>query len=505
MSAGNLPLVLSGSVEIACSAAEAFDYVSDLRNYAQWFPGIAYMRPVDDAPLGVGKRYSEVALVPPNDRPERIAVEVVAYDPGRHFAIHASLAPPLPRFDYTFTALTAARCRFDWTCRTRGRGLIMPIARAVMRRVLRPRLALALANLRRILERKPDASMTAAVIRHFGAAEDVFDVTPTVVRPVAGKGQVLVRQIASSLNAIDVHRSKGYGRALFNLRKAHGWPLVLGEDICGEVVAVGPGVRSLQPGDRVFGAKPPSRDGAFASYVAVNAAHLAKLPRGVDPAIAAALPYAFLTAWSALVNGAGLRPGDAAGKRVFVQGGAGGVGAMAIQLAKAWGAEVAASGRPRQREAIKSLGADLVFDGAAGGYETLKDFDVALCCAQPAEEAQMLSILKQDGRATYATVIHPTLALADQFGVVRGLMKARAERRALEARARAVRRRASWVVFAPQPKGLAALAQMAVAGSIRATIARRFPLAEIAHAVALFEAGGAGGKIVIDIGRGSAS
>jgi NADPH:quinone reductase-like Zn-dependent oxidoreductase len=498
-----LPEVLRGAVEIDRPPAEVFAFVSDLTNYARWFPNIAYMRPVDGAPIGVGKRYDEVALVPPGDKPEKIQVEIVAFEPGRRFAIHASLAPPLPRFDYTFAPLPHGGTRFEWLCRTRGRGAIMPVARMVMRRVLGPRLKSALANLKRILEAKPGTLMTAAVIRHFGDADDTFDVTATAARPVAGKGQVLVQQIATSVNPISVQRRKGYGRNVFKLRKAHGWPLILGEDICGRVAAVGAGVRGFAVGEMVFGVKPPSREGAYAAYVAGEASLLRRVPAGAAWAeTAAAIPYAFSTAWQALLA-CGLTPGKAQGVRVFVQGGAGGVGAMAVQIAKAWGAHVAASGRIGHLDAIRGLGADEAFDRAAGGYDTLKDYDAAICTATMSEQAAMLSILKRDGKATFATVIHPTLALTDQYGVLRGLMTARSERTRAQAAAKTEGRRVAWVLFKTDAKALDAMAAMLADGRLRAVIGRNFPLAEIAAAHAAYEQGTAGGKIVIAVGDAS--
>lgn len=497
----SLPEVLRGSVEIDRPVPEVFAFVSDLTNYARWFPGIAYMRPIDGTPIGVGKSYDEVALVPPGDKQERIQVEIVAYEPGKHFAIHASLDPPLPRFDYLFTPLADGGTRFEWVCRTRGRGMIMPVARMVMRRVLRPRLAGALANLKRILEAKPGMLMTAAVIRHFGEARDTFDVTDTVVRPVPGKGQVLIQQIATSINPISVQRRKGYGRNIFKLRKAHGWPLILGEDVCGRAAAVGPGVRGLNTGDLVFGVKPPSREGAYAEHVAVDAAFVRRLPGAASTSDAAAIPYAFLTAWQALIA-SGLTPGRAAGKRVFVQGGAGGVGAMAIQIAKDWGAQVAASGRAQQFDVMQALGASAVFDRAVGGYDALKDYDAAICTATMAEQDAMLSILKSNGHATLATVIHPTLALTDQYGVVRGLMKARSERAKAQSHAKRQGRRLAWVLFKAEPRALDAMARMLSDRRLRPVLGATFALKDIAAAHEAYEQGKAGGKTVITIGGG---
>jgi NADPH:quinone reductase-like Zn-dependent oxidoreductase len=499
-----LPEVLRGSIEIERPCAEVFAFVSDLSNYARWFPGIAYMRPVDDAPIDAGKRYDEVALLPYSDKQERIQVEIVAFDPGKHFAIHASLAPPLPRFDYTFAPLSAERTRFEWVCRTRGQGLIMPLARSVMRRVLRPRLNGALANLKRILAAKPEAMMTAAVIRHFGDASDTFDVTSTVARPVPAKGQILVQQMATSINPISVQRRKGYGRNIFKLRNAHGWPLILGEDICGRVADVSPGVKGYSRGDLVFGVKPPSVSGAYAEYAVVDPAHLRVLPAGASPHDSAALPYAFLTAWQALLA-CGLSPKQAHGKHVFVQGGAGGVGAMAVQIAREWGAEVAASGRARQFDVMRSLGATQVFERAVGGYDQLKDLDAAVCTASMSEQAHLLSILKRDGRATLATVIHPTLALTDQFGVVRGLMKARSVRAKAQSDAKRQGRRIEWVLFKADAKALDAMANMLSEGRLRPVLGRRFALNDIAAAHDAFDKGTAGGKIIVTFGSEVAS
>jgi NADPH:quinone reductase-like Zn-dependent oxidoreductase len=297
-----------------------------------------------------------------------------------------------------------------------------------------------------------------------------------------------------------VQRRKGYGRNIFKLRKAHGWPLILGEDVCGRVEAIGPGVRGFAPGDLVFGVKPPSRDGAYAEHVAADAANLRKLSPAAEPNDAAAIPYAFLTAWRAL-SACGLKPGDAKGMRVFVQGGAGGVGAMAIQIALDWGAHVAASGRTHQLDTIRSLGVSDVFDRAKGGYDALRDFDAAICTASMAEQDAMLSILKTDGRATFATVIHPTLALTDQFGVLRGLMKARGERTKAQSVAKGQGRRSAWVLFKTDKKALDAMARMLNEGRLRPILGPKFPLVQIAAAHDAYESGKAGGKIVVAIGE----
>jgi NADPH:quinone reductase-like Zn-dependent oxidoreductase len=174
-----------------------------------------------------------------------------------------------------------------------------------------------------------------------------------IERPAAGPGQVLVRVHASGLNPLDGKIAAGKaGHAQMPLNT------VLGIDMAGVVEAVGPGVSGFQPGDEVFGMTGGvgGNQGSLAQYQAVDAALLARKPRNATMREAAALPLIFITAWEGLVD----RAQVSFGKKVLVHGGAGGVGHIAVQIARAFGAEVWATGSPSSREAIEALGATFI-------------------------------------------------------------------------------------------------------------------------------------------------
>jgi len=191
-----------------------------------------------------------------------------------------------------------------------------------------------------------------------------------IAKPAPAAGQVLVRIHASAVNPLDLKIAAG--------KAAHArmpLPAVLGIDMAGVVEAVGAGVNAFAPGDAVFGMTGGvgGVQGSLAEYAAVDADLLAHAPSTISLREAAAIPLAFITAWEGLVDRARVQPGQS----VLVQGGAGGVGRMVVQLALAFGAQVAATGRPAQRESIEAMGArfleqaegeefDIVYDTIGG-------------------------------------------------------------------------------------------------------------------------------------------
>lgn len=188
--------------------------------------------------------------------------------------------------------------------------------------------------------------MQAIVLNAFGVPLAQQD----IARPVAGPGQVLVRVHASGVNPLDTKIAAGKAdHARVTL------PAVLGIDMAGVVAGVGDGVSAFAPGDRVFGMTGGVGGvaGSLSEYAAVDASLLARMPDHLSMREAAALPLIFITAWEGLVDRAHVGPG----KTVLVQGGAGGVGHMAVQLALAQGAQVYATGSAAQRAAIESMGA----------------------------------------------------------------------------------------------------------------------------------------------------
>jgi NADPH:quinone reductase len=188
--------------------------------------------------------------------------------------------------------------------------------------------------------------MNAAVLENHGVP---FRVT-TVARPVAGPGQVLVRINASAVNPLDLKiRSGGAEHA------RHPLPAILGIDLAGVVEAVGPGVTAFRAGDEVYGMTGGvgGVQGSLAEYAAVDAELLAHKPSNFSMREAASLPLVFITAWEGLVDRANVRTGQT----VLVQGGAGGVGHIAIQIACALGATVFATGSSASAAVIEQLGA----------------------------------------------------------------------------------------------------------------------------------------------------
>lgn len=191
-----------------------------------------------------------------------------------------------------------------------------------------------------------DSEMTAAVV---SAANGPFELV-RASRPVAAAGEVLVRIHSSGVNPLDTKIRAG---AAAHAR--HALPAILGIDLAGTIVAVSDGVKGFGIGDDVFGMTGGvgGIQGSLAEYAAVDARLIAHKPSNLSMRQAAALPLAVITAWEGLVD----RARVGVGQRVLVQGGAGGVGHVAVQLARAYGAEVFATGTARDRDVIARFGA----------------------------------------------------------------------------------------------------------------------------------------------------
>jgi NADPH2:quinone reductase len=189
-------------------------------------------------------------------------------------------------------------------------------------------------------------SMKAAVLENYGAPFRITD----VARPAPRAGQVLVRIMASGVNPLDLKIRAGAAE-----HARHALPAILGIDLAGVVDAVGPGVTTFRVGDEVYGMTGGvgGVQGSLAEYAAVDADLLALKPSHFTMREAASLPLVFITAWEGLVDRAHM----SAGQTVLVQGGAGGVGSIAIQIARAFNATVFATGAASRASVIEQLGA----------------------------------------------------------------------------------------------------------------------------------------------------
>ncbi|GAA1932871.1 NADP-dependent oxidoreductase [Kitasatospora viridis] len=289
-----------------------------------------------------------------------------------------------------------------------------------------------------------------------------------VARPVPGPGQVLVRVAAAGVNPADWRIRAG------EVRRFGEPPFTIGLDLAGEVAGLGAGVSDLRVGEAVLGIAFPPR-GAYAQYAVVAREHLAVLPAGLDPVHAAALPTAGLTAFQPLTHVVPV----AAGTRVLVHAAAGGVGHLAVQVAKARGAYVIGTARAEKHAFLRELGVDEVID------HTREDFARAV-----REVDVVLDPIAGDYGPRSLSVLAPGGTLVD----TRGTGPDRTEVRALAAE------RGLWYVefgFTPVGADLARLAELAAEGTVRVALAEVLPLAEAATAHRLSEGGRVAGKIVL--------
>lgn len=292
-----------------------------------------------------------------------------------------------------------------------------------------------------------------------------------VERPDPGPAEVLVRVRAAGVNPTDVwHRATG-GLA------GDAAPVRLGWDVSGVVEAVGPGVTTLAPGDEVFGLpRHPLPAGTYAEYVTSPARHLVRKPGSLSHEEAAALPLAALTAWQALVDTAHVRPGQ----RVLIHAAAGGVGHLAVQIAKSLGAYVIGTARAAKHSFVRGLGADEVIDYTRSDFATATgDIDAVIDTIGGEYGPRSLRTLRAGG------ILVSLASPAEAY---------------LAAEARPLGLRAAFMIVEADQAGLRAIASLAVEGSLRPYVETELPLERAAKAHELAESGRTTGKIVLTVG-----
>jgi reticulon-4-interacting protein 1, mitochondrial len=315
------------------------------------------------------------------------------------------------------------------------------------------------------------------VCRSPQAVPDLTLQTRTLNEP--RKGQVLVRVQATSVNPIDVKRSAGHGRRLLRFKGAARFPLVLGNDLAGVVASVGPGDSTWKPGDRVYGLVPTGPQGAHASHVLADSTLLRAWPTKGSAGALAALPYTFTTLWLAL-QAVGLSADSARGKAVLIHGASGGLGQLALQVLRRWGAHVTAVCSTANVQACLNLGAQEVLDRQKQSLSSLAPrFDASLNFAAWADEGRLISRLKPHAMG-HATTVHPLLASFDEGGWVRGGLHAFQAWSGMRQQATALgaSTRYAWVVFRPSTQALDALAHEVTAQGLHLPIGLTVPLAQ---------------------------
>ncbi|WP_030655661.1 zinc-binding dehydrogenase [Streptomyces virginiae] len=306
--------------------------------------------------------------------------------------------------------------------------------------------------------------MRAIVVKEWGGPENLVE--REIERPEPGLGEVLVRVHAAGVNPVD-WKTRASGALI-----AWGETPIVGWDVSGTVEAVGPGVTLYAPGDEVYGMPHfPRQAGGYAEYVVAPARHFARKPASLDHVQAAALPLAALTAWQALVDTAGVT----AGQRVLVHAAAGGVGHLAVQIAKARGAYVIGTASAAKHDVLRELGADELIDYRSVDFaEAVADVDVVLDALGGDTAERSLKVLKPGGHLV--SLPGPDSVPAGADGV-----------------------NASWVLVDPDLGGLQAIAELADKGLLKPLVETVLPLAEAARAHEIGEQGRTTGKIVLTV------
>lgn len=309
-------------------------------------------------------------------------------------------------------------------------------------------------------------TMKAVRIHAYGGPEVLhFEEVPM---PAPGPGDLLIRVQAAAVNPVDWKIREGYLQGFLK----HKLPLILGWDLSGEVVEVGSEVAGFKAGDEVYARPDIERDGAYAEYIAVKASEATRKPATLDHINAAAVPLTALTAWQSLVDAAQLQ----AGQTVLVHAAAGGVGSMAVQLAKAKGARVIATASAVNIGLVTRLGVDQFIDYTKTRFEdAAKDVDVVLDTVGGDTQERSWQVLKPGG--ILVSVVNPPSEAAATVHKARG----------------------AFVFIHPSGEQLTAIAQLIDQGRIKPLIHTVLPLTEARQAHAISQGGHARGKIVLQI------
>ena len=287
-------------------------------------------------------------------------------------------------------------------------------------------------------------------------------------RPTPGAGEVLIRVHATTINPFDCAVRAGYMGQYFN----YTFPLILGTDVSGVVEEVGAGVTDVSPGDVVYTRAGVYKDGAYAEYVLAFAADVVTKPQSLDHIHAAALPHVTLTAWQGLIEFAD----PSAGQTVLIHAAAGGVGHIAVQLAKWRGAKVIGTASINL-PFLEELGVDQAIDYSETAFEdVVKDVDVVLDLLGGETQQRSWQVLKPGG-LLLSTVQPPSQETALAHGVRQRMIG----------------------TAPPIRKVLTEAAKMVDAGQLKPFVSAVLPLHEIQKAHEMIEGRHTRGKIVIQV------
>lgn len=337
---------------------------------------------------------------------------------------------------------------------------------------------------------------------------------------ISGPSEVLVRVHSTSINPLDVRMCYGYGRRVLDLLDVlvnsetritnDRYPLTLGRDFSGEVVAVGPSAKEFRPGDLVFGAVEPYRSGAHAEFVTVPSYCITKKPENLSHQEAASVPFVALTAYSAINCFGGLSERNCENKSVLVLGGSGGVGTFAIQLLKLWGANVMATCSEEKLDYLENvLFVDRAIDyNDPSQMDSLKNrFDFVLDCGDYESASKLhhdivnhgTELLRPYNQSIYVTLSPPILRNTDEHGIIRG---------AAETVVAAVQdtllglknlNSARWAVFSPNKRALQYISSLYDDQALTPQVHSVFAFNRVPDAYEELQSGKARGKVIVDV------
>jgi alcohol dehydrogenase len=331
-------------------------------------------------------------------------------------------------------------------------------------------------------------TMRAAYIQKYGKQEKVT--VGEVATPVLQDDDVMVEIQAASVNPLDLK----IRNAEVTFIVSYSFPLILGHDLAGVVCATGKNVTQYAVGDKVFSRPRDRRIGTFAQYLAVHQDDVARMPHGVSFAEAAALPLVSLAAWQALVETAHVKRGD----RILIHAGAGGLGLVAIQVAKHLGAVVSTTASASSADLVRRYGADEVIDYRTQQFDAVvKEMDVVLDTLGGDTLNRSFAVLRPGGCLVslsgipdrhFGEVMHlgtlKTLLLT-LYGV--GVHR------------KAKKHKVTYVFLFMRASGaqLVEIATLVEEGKLRAPIDREFPLDQTQAALDYVESGKAHGKVIV--------
>ncbi|OMP80471.1 NADP-dependent oxidoreductase [[Flexibacter] sp. ATCC 35208] len=314
--------------------------------------------------------------------------------------------------------------------------------------------------------------MRAALLREFGPASNL-----TIERipvPLPAAGQLLIKVRAAGINPVDYKTRNGKGIAAKELAL----PAVLGWDIAGEVVSLGDGVSRFDRNERVFGMSNfPHAGNAYAEYAIVQEDEFALIPASVSNEVAAATPLAALTAWEALFDHGQL----AGGQKVLIHAAAGGVGHIAVQLAKWKGAYVVGTASQQHHGLLNELGVDLPLDYNTQDFTVIaKDMDVVLDGIGGENSLRSIDVLNPGGVLVCLPSMYKDDPAILEKAASKGVM-------------------VKWMMVTPSGERMEQLADLLAVGDLKVKVDQTFPLEDVGKAHEAVETGHVTGKVVLVI------